>query len=214
MDTSPTPLCLVMEKYGSDKGGSKLTNHNYTTYYYNLFKDMQDAPLRIFELGIGTNNEDVPSNMGKDGKVGASLYGWAEFFRKSSIFGADVDKRILFSTDRIQTYYCDQTNPDIIKAMWNDPKLLESFDVIIEDGLHTFLANVCFFENSIHKLKPNGYYIIEDIVTYEIPLFEEKIKAWETDYPHLSFKLVTIPHERNNISTYGNTSNNTILVIH
>ena len=96
--------------------------------------------------------------MGIDGIPGASLYGWEEFFPNSCIFGADIDTDILFDTDKIKTFYCDQTNPESIKNMWNKPQLNENFDIIIEDGLHKFHDNVCFFDNSIHKLNSNGYY--------------------------------------------------------
>ena len=132
--------------------------------------------------------------MGINGRPGASLYGWKEFFPLAQIVGADIDKDILFQTDRIQTFYCDQTNPETIKEMWRG---LEPFDIIIEDGLHTFAANVCFFENSIHQLKSNGYYIIEDVLKEEEPLFLEKIKEWEVRYPDCEFTMLTIPSTKN-----------------
>jgi hypothetical protein len=136
--------------------------------------------------------------MGENGRPGASLYGWQEFFPNSDIFGADIDSNILFNTDKIKTFYCDQTNPNIIKYMWNEKILQENFDIIIEDGLHTFSANVCFFENSIHKLKPNGYYIIEDIINDEKHLFINKIKEWENQYKDCLFTLLEIPSSCNN----------------
>ena len=81
--------------------------------------------------------------------------------------------------------------------MWNSDGLEDKFDIIIEDGLHTFTANVCFFENSIQKIKIGGYYIIEDITTTDIPIFNTKIKEWEEKYPNLTFKLVQLYNNRN-----------------
>jgi SAM-dependent methyltransferase len=190
-----TPLCEIMGRHQSDKGHENIqkSGHNYTLLYYSIFKELRDKKLRIFELGLGTNNESLPSNMGKNGRPGASLYGWEEFFNKADIFGADIDKDILFNTDRIKTFYCDQTNPQVIKDMWNDSNLQENFDIIIEDGLHTFKSNVCFFENSIHKLKNNGYYIIEDIHNDNLNLFKTKIQEWEKIYNDCSFKLIDLP---------------------
>jgi SAM-dependent methyltransferase len=199
-----TPLCEIMGRHRSDKGHINITTsyHNYTTVYYSLFKDLRDKKLRIFELGLGTNNLNVPSNMGINGRPGASLYGWSEFFPNSHIFGADIDTDILFNTDKIKTCYCDQTSPHVIKYMWNEPMLQENFDIIIEDGLHTFNANVCFFENSIHKLNPNGYFIIEDIMNNEEHLFLNKINEWQTQYTDCLFTLLKIPSLRN---IYDNT---------
>ncbi len=129
----------------------------------------------------------------------------AIFFYNSDIFGADIDTNILFNTDKIKTYFCDQTNPDIIKKMWNEPDLQDNFDIIIEDGLHTFNANVSFFENSIHKLKSNGYYIIEDINYLDKQLFINKIKEWKDQYKYCLFTLLTIPCK--------NMHDNTLLVV-
>ena len=195
-----TPLCEIMGRNRSDKGSINITSswHNYTTFYYSIFKDLSQKQLRIFELGLGTNNVKIPSNMGAGGRPGASHYGWSEFFPNSYIFGADIDNDILFNTDKIKTFYCDQTKTDIINEMWNKPDLQENFDIIIEDGLHEFHANVCFFENSIHKLKPNGYFIIEDICNRDEHLFKNKIKEWESQYKDCLFTLLKIPSSSNN----------------
>jgi hypothetical protein len=207
-EKKPTPLCKIMGKYGSDKGNIDIINcwHNYTTFYYSIFNKIKNNKLRIFELGLGTNNINIPSNMGIEGKPCASIYGWKEFFSNSLIFGADIDKDILINEDRIKTYYCDQQNPKIINEMWSKPELEDDFDIIIEDGLHDFNANVCFFENSIHKLKSGGFYIIENIK--EEHLFINKINNyWNIKYPDCIFNLLKIPSIINNID-------NNLLVIY
>jgi hypothetical protein len=208
MDIFFTDLCKIMAHYGSDKGHPIKSSriHDYTLFYYSIFKDIKNNHLRIFELGLGTNNTNIKSNMGSNGKPCASLYGWRHFFQNSKVFGADIDKNILITFPNIKTFYCDQTNPEIIKQMWEEPLLNENFDIIIEDGLHTFDANVCFFENSIHKLKENGYYIIEDIHDSNINLFYNKIKEWKNVYPNLSFNFV--------LNAYMSRNDNNLLIIH
>jgi hypothetical protein len=200
-ETKNTTLCEIMGRHGSDKGSANIgcSWHNYTTFYYSIFKEMREKQLRVFELGLGTNNINIPSNMGVNGRPGGSLYGWEEFFPNSCIFGADIDAGVLFNTCKIKTYYCDQTNPEIIKKMWDNSDLQENFDIIIDDGLHSFNANVSFFENSIHKLKPTGYFIIEDILNFEEHLFVNKIKEWQSLYKDCLFTLLKIPSSRNNI---------------
>jgi hypothetical protein len=203
-ENKSTPLCEIMGRNKSDKGHVDIMNswHNYTTIYYHIFHGICKKSLRLFEVGLGTNNINIPSNMGSNGRPGASLYGWNEFFPNSDIFGADIDIDILFNTDKIKTFWCDQTKPEIIQQMWNQPLLHENFDIIIDDGLHEYSANVCFFENSIHKLNKNGYFIIEDILEKEESLFTNKIKEWELKYTECSFTLLKIPSTRN---IYDNT---------
>lgn len=205
----PTVLCEIMGRHGSDKGHVNISTswHNYTIYYYSIFNNIRYDQLRIFELGIGTNNINLKSNMGINGKPGASLFGWREFFPNSLVFGADIDTDILFESERIKTFYCDQTNPSSIKKMWGDSNLQLDFDIIIEDGLHEFEASVCFFENSIHKLKKGGYFIIEDIKNTCKNLFESKIKEFELLHTDCTFNILTIPSSQNGFD-------NCLVVVH
>lgn len=143
----PTILCEIMGRNKSDKGHLEInkSRHNYTTFYHSIFENMWYKKLRIFELGLGTSNINIPSNMGRDARHCASLYGWSEYFINSEIFGADIDKDILINNEKFKTFYCDQTDPKSIKQLWENKELLENLDVIIDDGLHNFIANTCFF---------------------------------------------------------------------
>lgn len=192
-----TPLCGIMARCGSDKGPNPTRGdwHNYTGVYHELFGDRSGEALNVFELGLGTNNVNVPSNMGPSGVPGASIRGWKEYFGQSHIFGADIDRAILFTEDRIHTVYCDQTNPRVIRDMW---ATLPDMDIIIEDGLHTFEANVTFFENSIHKLKEGGLYVIEDVVNGNIVRFNKLFEVWRTTFKGLTFEIRMLPHPVNN----------------
>jgi len=194
-----TPLCEIMGRQGSDKGHADVNYpiHNYTMLYHQLFEHLRDKPIRIFELGLGTHNVNILSAMHSIYVVGASLRGWAEYFPNAKVYGADIDHEIIFEEPQIMTYFCDQTNPYIIKTLWDHRELEEPFDIIIEDGLHTFDANVCFFENSIHKVKKGGFYIIEDISPSDYILFEGKIKVWKKIYPFYEFWLLKLPSLRN-----------------
>ncbi len=192
--TDTTECCHIMKKYGSDKG---LGWHNFTTFYDKIFNDIREQPIKIFELGLGSNNINLPSNMGADGKPGASLYGWSEYFnnKDTRIFGADIDKEILFKTDRITTYFTDQTNPQLINDMWNNVRDVE-FDIIIDDGLHEFNGNYIFMANSIHKLKKGGLYIIEDLYPKTIDQFKH-IDLCKQFNLELGI-VITIPNNQNN----------------
>lgn len=186
--TVPTDLCHIMGNFDSNKGHSDilLSRHNYTTLYHHLFNRMRDQPVRLFELGLGTK----------------SLLGWKEYFPKGQIYGADIGKPP-FPSDGITPFYCDQTSPESITSLWK--QLSEPFDIIIDSGLHTFSANVCFFKNSIHSLNAGGYYIVEDISKADMPAFEEAIRVWKEEYPH-TFTLVTLP-------SAVNTWDNSLLVV-
>lgn len=182
--TSKSDLCSFMAKYGSDKGHPENNaRHNYTHFYSALFHPVRNEPVRFFELGIGSTNTAIPSNMSSRGKPGASLRAWRDYFPNGMIYAADIDVFCLMTEERLKTFWCDQTKPDIIQKMWqHDPVLHDEFDIILEDGLHTFDANICFFENSRHKLKVGGIYIIEDIETKNLTRFKTQIESWQTNF--------------------------------
>ena len=169
----------LCNKYGSDKGGDPINNlsnrkiiNNYASFYEDLFFENRSLFKNIFELGLGTNNLNIPSNMGPHGRPGASLKVWKDFFFNANIYGADIDKNILFQENRISTYYCDQLSTASIKGLFKSLNI-NNFDLIIDDALHIFKANIIFFEIAINYLDKKGFYIIEDVSKREFYLFRE-----------------------------------------
>ena len=97
-------LDSLFKKYKSDKS----IKHDYHKIYASYIKD--ENKFTLIEIGIGSNNLDVISNMSSSGFPGASLYAFSEAYPNSTIVGCDVDKRILFNEGNIQTYYLDQND--------------------------------------------------------------------------------------------------------
>lgn len=196
-DKLKNDLSILCEKYGSDKGYVNLENntpqgwkaHTYTNIYYNLFNHFKKEIKLLFECGIGTNNQKIISNMSVNGKPGASLRVWREYFTNSLIYGADIDKNILFEEDRIKTFYVDQLNQSSIKEMWSNINK-DNFDIIIDDGLHTLEGSVTLFLNSFDKLRKNGIYIIEDVHLDYINKLSKELKSYDPEIIFLNDKNV------------------------
>ena len=188
-----------MNFYGSDKGGLN-DHHNYTEYYSEIFYLKRNTIKTFLEVGLGTNNINIPSNMGPTGKPLASLRAWRDYFFNAKIYGADIDRSILKNEERIKTHFVDQNDPLTISEMFKNFNE-EKFDIIIEDGLHEYNANICFFENAINYLSVDGIYIIEDVFYKDIRKFEKYFK--KTKY---NFSIVEIFHNKN-------IANNTLIKI-
>jgi SAM-dependent methyltransferase len=192
---APTEMCRVMTRYGSDKGQGW---HNYTTVYSVLFGKLRDLPLRIFELGLGTDNPEIASSMKANGDPGASLRGWCELFPHALVYGADIDRDILFEEDRIKTFYCDQLDGAAINNLWLQPGLQDTFDIIIDDGLHTFEANTSFLEGSLEHLRLGGIFVIEDILSETIERWRECLETiYSKRFPDHEFALMQLPNSSN-----------------
>jgi hypothetical protein len=193
----------LMLKYGSDKFGS---HHNYTVLYESEFKDIKDEVKNFLEVGLGTNNPNIPSSMGVDGKPGASLRAWRDYFVNANIYGLDIDKDILFEEDRIKTFYCDQTSKNDIDNFLNSENIKNlEFDIIIDDGLHNYDANYFFLINSFHKLKAGGIYVVEDLIYQDAINFKNNKQKLKDILKFSDFNIYELKHQ--------NTYDNRLLVI-
>lgn len=175
-------LTEIMNEEGSDKGQGR---HDYTIKYQELFNDIKDEINTFCEIGLGTNNPHIKSSMGINGIPLASVRGWKRYFKNATIYGGDVDKNILENDEDIKTHYIDMLDEKTIKSFWE--KFDVPMDIILDDGLHEFEANVKLFENSYDKF--NNYYIIEDIGTNYLSQWRVKLQEWIRDYPSLNFEL-------------------------
>lgn len=183
-------LTNLMNKYGSDKGGLN-NHHNYSLFYSEIFGAKKNSIKNFLEIGLGTNNINVPSNMGKNGRPLASLMAWRDYFPNAKIYGADIDKDILQNEERIQTFFVDQRDPETIFKMFESFGV-DKFDIIIEDGLHEYNANIVFFENSIKHLSNDGIYIIEDIFYKDIKKFQRYFANTKYNY-----SIIELYHSKN-----------------
>jgi len=155
----------LFDYHGSDKA----MTHNYHLLYGPILAQ-QDAVSAVLEIGIGTNNLDVVSNMGVSGKPGASLRAFREFLPNAQIYGADIDRRILFSEERISTFVVDQTDFRSFDTIAD--AVGDSLDLIIDDGLHTPDANLATLLFGLERLKIGGWLVIEDIAPLALPMWK------------------------------------------
>ena len=159
LKNDPNELKLLKSIFDKNKT-DKSNGHNYHIIYnYVLNIIGRNTNINLLEIGIGTNNPSVVSTMGIDGIPGASLRSFKEYLPNSNIFGADIDKDILFTEDRINTssFLKLNNNFDNIK-----------YDIIIDDGLHSLSANLNTLLFGLENININGWIIIEDICKSQI----------------------------------------------
>ena len=158
-------LASMLVDYGSDKASS----HSYHYLYSRALSNPKEISA-LLEIGIGTNNPAIVSNMTETGRPGASLRAWQDFLPESQIFGADIDQQILFSEDRICCLYVDQLD------LHSLDKLAQSLpsrqvDVVIDDGLHSAQANLLTIQSLLPICAQGGWLFVEDIFPPQIDFF-------------------------------------------
>ena len=132
-------LMGVNENGGTDKG----TDHSYTGMYAEIFADYFDKPVSILEIGV---------------YHGGSLALWSHAFSRAKITGCDIANQI---KEGAQMYF---DNVNIIVGDAYAPKTVEgTFDIIIDDGPHTFQSFVACLDLYLPRLNDGGILVIEDI---------------------------------------------------
>lgn len=164
-DQTTRVLAKLFNSYGSDKSEF----HNYHLVYGAIAHDIGSIES-ILEIGLGTNYTDVTSHMGKSGKPGASLRAFRDFASGARIYGADIDRRILFSEERIETFFVDQTDPPTLADLARS--VPGELDLIIDDGLHSPNANLAVLLFAVEKIRSGGWFVIEDIPERALPFWK------------------------------------------
>ena len=163
------PLKLLLDKHGSDKAST----HSYHLLYQPILLKVDTTfggeNIRLMEIGLGTNNIDVKCNMGVYGRPGASARAFRDFLPGAQIDGADIDRRILFNEERIRTFWVDQLSKQSLTDLFKG----QAYHLVIDDGLHTFEANLNTVVAAMDAVVPGGWIAVEDI-----PNIPEASQIW------------------------------------
>lgn len=159
-------LRAIFDSFGCDKS----RNHDYHLVYGAVLKRLGTLH-QMLEIGLGTTNTDVVSNMGAVWTPGNSLRAFRQYLPGVMIYGADIDRRILFQEEGIMTFHVDQTREATLGELAD--RIPGSLDLIIDDGLHAPNANLAVLKFALEKLRPGGWVVIEDIA-------EEASSLWKT----------------------------------
>jgi hypothetical protein len=178
---APNRVAALCDVHGSDKG-SRLSSghvypwppHRYCEVYARLFDHCRLTVRKVFECGLGTGDGAFAASMGPKARPGASLLMWRDYFPNARIFGADIDRKVLFQEDRILTFFVDQTAPAMIEEMWRQIGE-DDFDLIVDDGLHTAEAAETLFSGSFPKLRAGGIYVVEDMFWGDAVTLRERL---------------------------------------
>lgn len=132
-------------KYGTDKGPE---DHMYTDRYSLYLEQYRDIEFNLLEIGVYD---------------GASIKMWKEYFPKAHIVALDIDPRCKqYEEDRIDIHIGDQTDVKFLQDVFNK---YGHFEVILDDGGHSWKQQIISFETLFPLLTPGGLYFIEDMHT-------------------------------------------------
>jgi hypothetical protein len=132
-------------KYNTDKGPN---GHMYTSRYSVYLEAFRDIEFNLLEIGVYD---------------GASVKMWKEYFPKANIVAIDIDPRCKeFEEDRINIHIGDQTDVNFLNQVVDT---YGHFEVILDDGGHSWKQQIVSFETLFPRLTAGGLYFLEDMHT-------------------------------------------------
>jgi len=143
--TAPPTLDQLAIKYGTDKG---TTDHSYTSRYEIYLEQYRNEQFNLLEIGVCD---------------GSSVKMWKEYFPKANIVALDIDPRCKqYEEDRINIHIGDQTDVKFLQEVFN---IYGHFEIILDDGGHSWKQQIVSFETLFPLLTPGGMYFVEDMHT-------------------------------------------------
>lgn len=157
-------LVKLFDKYGCDKGNIK---HRYDRVYAPVLDKFENNSFNMLEIGVFKGN---------------STEAFIEYCPQAKIVGVDIFTRVnpenipILNHSRVAWAKCDSLEGPNEAFDVVVPE--EKFDIIIDDGLHTHIAQRKTFENFFQYLKRGGSYFIEDVWPYHLMSEKEKQHFW------------------------------------
>jgi cephalosporin hydroxylase len=124
--------------------------HNYIDTYEKIFGHLKESKINFLEIGICR---------------GGSIKLWRDYFTNATIFGTDIvyspSAKETLKNENVTILIGDSANKnsDVLTKHFEN----ESFDIIIDDGNHSFEYQLLTLQNFFPKLKKGGIYVIEDV---------------------------------------------------
>lgn len=141
-------------KYDADKSSRF---HHYLDFYQEQLPD-RDFSGRLLEIGV---------------MDGLSMRMWQEYYPDAEIVGLDIKDMDHLYND----YWKVPQSVKLLNLDGTDPKLLKPlgmFDTIIDDGSHYMSHQQKSFKHLYYnQLNKNGIYILEDLWTSHIALYQD-----------------------------------------
>jgi hypothetical protein len=165
LPNAPWSFDLVFGKHGSDKAH---VDRNYGGAYRAIVSSI-GVVRTIAEVGIGSGDPLVLSNMGDGAKPGASLRAWRECIPGVRLIGADIDRSVLFKEEGIVTCFVDQLNADSFGELRE--LCSGGVELLIDDGLHSVASGLTTLSFWLEIARGGDWFVVEDVHELQVPVW-------------------------------------------
>ena len=171
---SSTPDWIRKFNESANKIKSEKISYHHLEYMYGIhLGPLRMKPVNLLEIGLGCTLRKGP---------GRSITLWREFLPKANITILEYDKTCAeaFRSKLDNLYIGDQSDFNILKQL----SQTGPYDIIIDDGGHTRKQQINSLIGLWPHVKAGGFYIIEDIFTSLMDMYNDKPTESAIDVIH------------------------------
>lgn len=147
--------------------------HGYTEVYDRRLSPRRDEPLNVLEIGVF---------------MGGSLRMWRDYFPNATIQGVDLNTRRcgdIEGVTLVELDVADRKGLELLAAKHGP------WDLIVDDASHTMKHQQSCLAALWPHVKPDGFYVIEDIHTSFLPKLEScSADSHNEKLIHTTFRMV------------------------
>lgn len=172
-------------QHGTDKHDEahSFRHASYLDFYQRHLGPVRHLLSHVLEIGVWK---------------GASLYMWRDYFPNAVIHGMDIDPAAAFTAARIDVTIGRQDDLGLLSRLADGASL----DLVVDDGSHVVDHIVTSFRALWPRVRPGGFYIIEDLGQSRNDI-TESLRLWpgqahntpDTNYRNDRSRLVTLFEE-------------------
>ena len=157
----------ILHDLGMTYNTDKAWYHRYMDFYEQFFAPIRNDVKKVIEIGVS---------------CGGSIQTWLEYFPNATVYGIDcVTQPEVVQNERFVYITKDALKEDVY-GMFSDGDI----DIVIDDGSHYMSQQQDALKYYWSKLKPNGYFVMEDLHT---SFAGESIDRLPTTYDFLANNL-------------------------
>jgi len=160
--------------YQTDKGSEHASKHNYSFVYDKFLSPYQNRKINLLEMGLCVGGPEwggIEKGISRQTTNIPSINAWLEYFPLANIYGFDISDFSQLETERFRFIRGDMGKEDDLRKLLT---LVDSFDIIIDDGSHASYHQQLSFLTLFPALNSGGVYIIED-VNWQPPDYENTL---------------------------------------
>lgn len=176
-----SPLNLLANHYGSDKGNVHGDKHRFAQIYDLAFSPLRPTVKKVAELGLarGAHEHQGPGAIARIPSPSVNM--WADYFPAAHIYGFDIADFSAMAMESGRFTFLRGNVGQLADLSAFAELIGADVDIVIDDASHASFHQQLALRELLPRVRPGGFYVIEDLhfqppsIEWNVPLVHKTI---------------------------------------